>query len=278
MRRRSQRRRDSPPSTCDWRCTKYSAYLKAMLELRQTEAPNRPLSALILAAGDGGRLWPRTDAMPKPLLPLAGRPIIAHVLEGLHKAGVRETVMVIGYHGEQLRRTAPQVAPRGMALRFVDNEAFELGNARSLWSARDAIGTPFVLAMADHVIDPAITQALVRGAGDRARLAVDRAMPDDPRADEATRALLRDGRVADLGKGLRNWNALDTGSFWCTRDVFRTLDRCDRDGELGAVFAHMARMGRLDAVDVTGERWVDIDTAEDLRLAEGMLEADGLVA
>lgn len=249
-----------------------------MLELRYRETTNGPLSALILAAGDGGRLWPRTDALPKPLLPLAGRPIIAHVLEGLYGAGVRETVMVIGYHGEQLRRAAPQIAPRGMALRFVENESFELGNARSLWAARDAISAPFVLAMADHVVDPAITRALIDGAGARARLAVDRAERDDPRADEATRALLRDGRVADLGKGLRNWNALDTGSFWCTRDVFRALDRCDHDGELGAVFAHMARAGRLDAVDVTGERWVDIDTAEDLRLAEGMLVADGLVA
>ena len=252
--------------------------LDEVLELRRDDTQMKPLTALILAAGDGGRLWPRTDATPKPLLPLAGRPIIAHVLEGLFAGGVRETVLVCGYHGDQLRRAAARIAPRGMALRFVENEAFELGNARSLWAARDAVAPPFVLAMADHVVDPALTRALVHGAGERARLAVDRADAADPRAAEATRALVRDGRVADLGKSLHHWNALDTGTFWCTRDVFRALDGSTRDGELGAVFARMARTGRLDAVDVTGERWIDIDTAEDLRLAEGMLEADGLVA
>jgi NDP-sugar pyrophosphorylase family protein len=44
------------------------------------------------------------------------------------------------------------------------------------------------------------------------------------------------------------------------------------------VFASLARAGELDAVDVTGRRWIDIDTADDLRAAELMLDDDGLVA
>jgi choline kinase len=250
-----------------------------MLDFRAHPYPEaRTPRALVLAAGDGDRLAPYTTSVPKPLLAVAGRPLIAHVLEGLFDAGVRETAIVVGYRADQMRHALPPVAPRGMALRFVDNNAYTLGNARSLWAARAAVEPPFVLAMADHIVDPAITRAVMRGARDRCRLAVDRAAPGDPRAEEATRALVRDGRVVDLGKSLSAWDALDTGTFWCTGDAFAALAAGDRDGALGAVYAHRARAGRLEAVDVTGARGIDVDTPEDLAAAEEILEADGLVA
>ena len=77
--------------------------------------------------------------------------------------------------------------------------------------------------------------------------------------------------MTDLGKGLREWNALDTGVFWCTGRIFEVLAGGLRDGELGAAFAALARSGELDAVDVTGCAWVDVDTPDDVRLAEAML-------
>jgi choline kinase len=176
-------------------------------------------------------------------------------------------------------RHALAVRPvRGMALRFAENAQFQLGNARSLWAARETVQAPFVLAMADHIIDPAIVQALVRDAGQRSRLAVDRAAPGDLRADEATRAEVRDGRVLALGKSLLRWNALDTGTFWCTQAALDALTPQNRNGELADVFAALAGNGQLDAVDVTGRAWIDIDTAADLRRAEAMFGADGRVA
>ncbi|MDE3094390.1 MAG: phosphocholine cytidylyltransferase family protein [Chloroflexota bacterium] len=237
-----------------------------------------PMQAVILAAGDGDRLAPHTGALPKPLVPLGGRPILAHVLDGLAVAGVREAVVVVGYRGGQVRAALAARPPGGVTLRFVENERYELGNARSLWAARDAVTGPFVLAMADHVVEPAITRWLVDRADGRCRLAVDRAGPGDARAAEATRARLRDGRVIDLGKSLRSWDALDTGMFWCTPEIFGAIDGPARDGELGDVFGTIARAGGLDAVDVTGRRWIDIDTPDDLLRAESMLGADGRLA
>ena len=235
------------------------------------------MQAVILAAGDGDRLAPHTCLLPKPLVPLGGRPMLSHVLDGLAAAGVRDAVVVVGYRGGQVR-AALAGRPPGVTLRFVENERYELGNARSLWAARDAVTGPFVLAMADHVVEPEITRSLVDRADGRCRLAVDRADPGDARAAEATRARLRDGRVIDLGKSLAPWDALDTGMFWCTREVFGAIDGPARDGELGDAFAAIARAGGLDAVDVTGRRWIDIDTPDDLLRAETMLGADGRLA
>ncbi|HYM16599.1 MAG TPA: NTP transferase domain-containing protein [Dehalococcoidia bacterium] len=235
---------------------------------------------MILAAGDGGRLLPDTAALPKPLLRVAGRPIIDHVLDALAAAGVGTATVVTGYQGDRLREALERRARGAVSLRFVRNDAYTLGNARSLWAARDAAPGEFLLAMADHIVEPALLRPLVAGAGGRCRLAVDRAAPGDPRAAEATRARLAGRRVIDLGKRLDDWDALDTGVFWCTPRVFEVMTPELRDGEAGAVFATLARAGELDAVDVTGARWIDIDTAHDLRRAEALFagEADGRVA
>ncbi|MBF6599859.1 MAG: NTP transferase domain-containing protein [Dehalococcoidia bacterium] len=236
------------------------------------------LRAVVLAAGDGDRMGAHTAALPKPLLPLAGRPIIEYVLGGLFAAGVHETTIVVGYRADQLRDALGAHSREGLKLRFVENEAYAAGNARSLWTARHGMEDGFLLAMGDHLVAPGITRAVIAGADGRCRLAVDRAGPGDPRAGEATRVRVRDGRVVEIGKSLREWDALDSGTFWCTPDIFEAIDARGRDGELADAFATIARAGALDAVDVSGQRWVDIDTPADLRRAEAMLEADGRFA
>ena len=81
----------------------------------------RPIvQAVILAAGDGGRLMPETAELPKPLLRVGGRPIIHRVLDALAQSGVDEAVIVAGHRGERLRADLPGLLlevnkPRGHA-------------------------------------------------------------------------------------------------------------------------------------------------------------------
>jgi MurNAc alpha-1-phosphate uridylyltransferase len=58
--------------------------------------------AMVLAAGYGTRMRPLTDRLPKPLVPIAGRPMIAHALEHLREAGVREVVVNVSHLKEPL--------------------------------------------------------------------------------------------------------------------------------------------------------------------------------
>jgi choline kinase len=225
------------------------------------------MQAVILAAGNGGRLHPRTRHTPKPLIEVNGTPIIGHVLAALRASGVRDAVIVLGYRGEQVRAALEAGHAGGMRLRFVENASFMLGNARSIWTARDAVDGPFLLMMSDHLVEPAMIRQLADGADGMCRLAVERADRDDVRAAEATLALVQDGLVVDLGKGIGVWNALDTGVFWCIPRVFDVMTPEMRDGEAGAVFAKLARRGELAAVDVTGYLWCDVDTEADLRRA-----------
>jgi len=61
------------------------------------------MRAMILAAGRGERLRPLTDQLPKPLLEVRGKTLIAHHLENLASAGFREVVINLSYLGDMIR-------------------------------------------------------------------------------------------------------------------------------------------------------------------------------
>src|SRR6185436_5343236 len=78
------------------------------------EMPVHPTKAMVLAAGFGLRMRPLTDHLPKPLVPVAGRPLLDHVLDKLGDAGVTEAIVNVHYLPDQIidhvaSRTLPRV-------------------------------------------------------------------------------------------------------------------------------------------------------------------------
>ncbi|MGH7084385.1 MAG: NTP transferase domain-containing protein, partial [Acetobacteraceae bacterium] len=67
-----------------------------------------PKQAILLAAGPGERMRPLTEAIPKPLLPLGGRPLIDHALDRLAAAGVGRVLVNVNWQGERLVRHLEQ--------------------------------------------------------------------------------------------------------------------------------------------------------------------------
>src|SRR5246127_2882019 len=73
----------------------------------------KPTKAMVLAAGLGLRMRPLTDRIPKPLVPVAGRPLLDHVLDKLGAVGVTEAVVNVHYLGEQIiQHVASRRRPR----------------------------------------------------------------------------------------------------------------------------------------------------------------------
>jgi glucose-1-phosphate thymidylyltransferase len=107
--------------------------------------------ALIPAAGIGKRLRPHTLNKPKALLPVAGRPILGHIVDDLAAAGVDGFVVVVGYQGEAVRAWFAAERP-GLDVVFVEQRE-RLGLGHALWTAREATGdAPFFCILGDTIL------------------------------------------------------------------------------------------------------------------------------
>jgi UDP-N-acetylglucosamine diphosphorylase / glucose-1-phosphate thymidylyltransferase / UDP-N-acetylgalactosamine diphosphorylase / glucosamine-1-phosphate N-acetyltransferase / galactosamine-1-phosphate N-acetyltransferase len=117
--------------------------------------------AVILAAGRGTRMKTLTEETPKPMLPVAGRPLLEHVVLVLRKAGIARFLIVTGYRGEQIEAHFRDGAEWGVKIAY-RRQAVRDGTARALLLARDAIGQhDFLLAWGDILADPANYPALL---------------------------------------------------------------------------------------------------------------------
>lgn len=148
------------------------------LEFRRPLADSL-MKAVVLAAGRGTRMKALTADCPKPMLPLAGRPMLAHQLERFATAGVGEACIVIGYKGEMIREYFADSPPAGIKLSYVvQHEPNGTGSAALL--AKDFVGEgPFLLTFGDIIVDPQVYSELIeRGPGAEMVLALTHV--DDP--------------------------------------------------------------------------------------------------
>ncbi|MBO3271092.1 sugar phosphate nucleotidyltransferase [Hymenobacter defluvii] len=93
------------------------------------------MKAIIPVAGIGSRLRPHTHTQPKSLVPVAGTPILGHIIDRVVAAGVEEFVFVIGYLGEKIKRYVRRHYP-ALRAEFVVQDPRE-GIAHALWLARE---------------------------------------------------------------------------------------------------------------------------------------------
>ncbi|MEW8561122.1 MAG: sugar phosphate nucleotidyltransferase, partial [Candidatus Thiodiazotropha sp.] len=86
------------------------------------------MKAMILAAGRGERMRPITDKLPKPLLPVAGKPLIVHHIERLAQAGFRELVINHAHLGEMIESALGDGNTWGVEIRYsAERVALETG-------------------------------------------------------------------------------------------------------------------------------------------------------
>lgn len=242
-------------------------------------SPGDPLPAVILAAGDGGRLGRLTRALPKPLVPIGGRPLISYTLDALGAVGVRDVHVVTGYREEQVRAALAD-APARLRLSFSSNPRFERGASYSIRAARPFCGErPFLLLMADHLFAPELLHTLLAASWGRgpSLVAADSSEREPAYVEEATRLVLAPGgngalrEVRAIGKDLPHWDALDAGAFVVQPSAWAVIDEVPEDCELSDIGRALIRRRGLSAADVSGAFWYDVDTPADLAAAELLL-------
>src|SRR6185312_17127441 len=133
------------------------------------------LTVVILCGGRGTRLQERTQSIPKPLVEIGGRPIVAHVIDIYAAQGFRRFLLCTGYKGELVARFVRAEAwPAGVEVACLDTGLDTPTGGRTLAGARALGEEPFCLTYADGVADidlPALLAAH-RAHGDLATVTV----------------------------------------------------------------------------------------------------------
>jgi bifunctional UDP-N-acetylglucosamine pyrophosphorylase/glucosamine-1-phosphate N-acetyltransferase len=131
------------------------------------------MQAVILAAGEGTRMRPLTERRAKPVLPVAGRPMVEHVARAAVSAGADDLVVVVGYEADGVR-SALGDSVAGVPVNYAEQPAQE-GTADAVAAAREHLDGDFAVLNGDNLYEP---DALTRLFDRRPSVACTRA--DDP--------------------------------------------------------------------------------------------------
>ena len=126
------------------------------------EPLHRISRAIIMAAGTGSRLHPLTLETPKPLIPVNGVRMIDSIISALHKNGIFEMIVVVGYRKEAFLPLEAEVP----GLKLIDNPWYErCNNISSLYAAREYLGDCMILDGDQVIRNPEILSPLFSRSG-----------------------------------------------------------------------------------------------------------------
>ncbi len=237
--------------------------------------------AILLVAGKGERLKPRTDHLPKPMTEVNGVTILQNALIHLAEAGVQEVYLVTGYMHDVLLAHARKHA-NGMQIHEIYSPEYErTNNIYSLWLARDILAGGCLLLEGDVFFAGDVLTALQEAPADRSYwLADDFARFRDgcmlkTNADGVIEHLriVRGDPPNDLSHCFKSAGILaihpETGrafSRWLDEDVRRGRVQVYYD----LVLADHLAEARISVLDIGGRKWLEIDDEADLQRAEAL--------
>ncbi|HVX67565.1 MAG TPA: nucleotidyltransferase family protein [Bryobacteraceae bacterium] len=225
--------------------------------------------AVVLAAGRGTRMGEMTTAIPKPMLPVQGRPMLELVLERLAQSGIEHFLLVVGYHREVIEehfRSWP------VPIEFrVQNPVNGTGSAARL--ARDFThGEPFLLTFGDILCEPAAYQACARVILDNPQTAAVMAVKDVDDPWRGAAVYEQGGRITKViekppkGTSTTRWNS--AGLYAMRAAVFPYLERlrpsARNEFELTSIFEMMLAEKKELRISAIEGPWRDVGRPEDL--------------
>lgn len=108
--------------------------------------------AFILAGGKGTRMRPFTYEIPKPMIPVQGKPLVQHIIELLRKHEIRDIILSVGYMSEKIKEHFGNGSKFGVNITYSE-EKREMGTAGALYLAKDMLNGPFLMLNGDVLSD-----------------------------------------------------------------------------------------------------------------------------
>ncbi|HJO22221.1 MAG: phosphocholine cytidylyltransferase family protein [Myxococcota bacterium] len=236
------------------------------------------MKAIILSAGQGKRLLPLTEFVPKCLLPVCDDVCSLELqLRALARCGVERATVVVGFGSEVVERFLRTTPIPGLAVDILLNPFYaHSDNLATCWLARHCMEDDFLLLNGDTIFEDRVVRRVLDGPSSSIAVTIDRKPAYDD--DDMKVSIDDDGRLLAIGKTLKpemvNGESIGLLCFRgsgtkCFREA---LDRAIRvPGALKAwylsVVNELAQEVSVDTVSVRGFWWREIDSAEDLNEA-----------
>jgi UDP-N-acetylglucosamine diphosphorylase/glucosamine-1-phosphate N-acetyltransferase len=217
------------------------------------------MKALLLAGGRATRLHPFTDTRPKPLLPIAGRPILESNLEQLRKAGVTTVVLVTAPGDDSIRARFGDGSDLGLSIEYVRQDGDSIGSAILSARKKFVTGQYFLLVYADILTTENIFSNAL-SIFNRMRAPVASVCLTDNSSqlygnvylDESMRIMRIEEKPDRTGMG----NYVLGGVFVFPFDIFTLLDEA-QGSVLGAFESLIGKFGLFAAI--WEKAWIDIN-------------------
>jgi mannose-1-phosphate guanylyltransferase/mannose-1-phosphate guanylyltransferase/phosphomannomutase len=251
------------------------------------------LRAQVLAAGLGTRLRPLTYEIPKPMVPVLDRPVMAHIVDLLHRHGVKDVIANLHYFPDTIR----DYFGDGLTYRYEEELLGTAGGVRNCADFLTAEGGPFLIISGDALTDIDLTRFLERhkAAGGIATLAVKRV------ADTREYGVVihdADGRISGFQEKPDPAEALsdlgNCGMYLFEPEIFDYFPEADPVDWAHDVFPALLSNDVPFYVHEIDEYWNDVGSLDELRqgtfdaltgelhlevqgeaMAEGLVVADG---
>ncbi len=231
------------------------------------------MNGVIIAAGRGERLSSISGGTPKTLIEINGKPIIRWIIDNLRSIGVNDIFIVVGYAREKIEAYFKKTTVSG--IHFVFNDKWEKGNGISVLSVSEYLSSeePFLLAMSDHLIERKALEAFAGMKEQYPLLLVDPDLHNVFDLEDATKVMVTENRITDIGKEISQYNGVDAGVFLLDKRIFRFLREAVAGGEesLTSGIKRMIKEYQLTAVTMPEDvYWIDIDSEDAYKNAMNM--------
>jgi len=232
---------------------------------------------IILAAGQGKRLLPLTAEVPKALLDIHGRTLIARQIDAFAACGIKDFVVVTGYATARIEQALADLAKQNnITIRTVYNPFYAVAdNLASCWMARHYMDRDFIQVNGDNVFRSDLVERLLSAAPMPVTVAVNHKDSYDP---DDMKVMLDGGRLTEIGKMLPV-DTVDAEAigFYIFRGegaaaYVAQLEKAMRDPSglrqwFPSAVGSLAKQVDISTIAINGIRWCEVDFPVDLQQA-----------
>ncbi len=239
------------------------------------------MRVVILAAGQGKRLLPLTQEVPKALLDIGGKTLIERQIEAFAAIGIKDFTVIVGYAAQRMEDALAHIARRlDLTIATVFNPFYAVAdNLASCWMAREAMTGDFIQVNGDNVFRSDLVEKLLSAPPAALSVAINLKQVYD---SDDMKVILDRGRLTEIGKTLPvdTVDAEAIGFY-----VFRgggaqayvdVLEHSMRDPHslkqwFPSAIGSLAKKIDVRTIPIDGLKWCEVDFPVDLQQARQLV-------